>query len=243
MPKSEDPTKDPNEGGSSGADPSKEGSESPEIAALQEQIENLSKGIGKYRDEAQDSEKKLAEINSKYEKLLEKLEKADDDDEDDLDTAELKKFEKFAKKHGLVTKEDLDKESEEAQKNQIKQVQDQAVAEFLESNPEFDNDEEWKKVQELFQMYRTPTSLTGFRTLFSKIKKDLKGEDKAQEGEDRARAQTRKRDRLSLGGGSQKSGGDKEQTIESLQDRYPNLSRGEIEARLNEIKSLYPDEK
>ena len=46
--------------------------------------------------------------------------------------------------------------------------------------------------------------------------------------------------RLSLGGGSQGSSGDSSEEIESLQKRYPKLSRDQIISRLSEIRSLYP---
>lgn len=224
-------------GGSSG-----EGEQpSPELKTLQEQIENLNKGIAKYRDEATNATKKAEEIGTKYEELLKKLEETDDEDLEELDEKDLKKFEAFAKKHGLVTKQELEKEAQKSQEQSVKQMQDQAITEFLEANPEFDDDEEWEKVKEQFQLYRTPSSLSGFRNLLSKIKKDLKGEDTKQQGRDEARAQTRKRDRLSLGGGSQKSGDSK--AIEDLQKKYPNLSRDQIEATLSEIESFYPEKK
>ncbi len=77
---------------------------------------------------------------------------------------------------------------------------------------------------------------------FPPVRKDIKGVSTKEEGGNEVRAQLVKRDRLSLGGGSQKQGAN-EVTVEDLQKRYPNLSQAEIKARLDDINSLYSEKK
>lgn len=215
---------------------------SPELVKLQTQIENLNKAISSTRGEAAAAAKLAEEFKTKYESLQKSLEEAKKSDTDELDETELKKLEAFAKKSGLVTKDELEAQRAAAAQQAIKSVEDQAIDEFLKANPEFNEDENWDKVKKEFLLYKQPTTLSGYREILSRIKKDLKGVDSKEEGGNEVRAQLVKRDRLSLGGGSQKQG-TSEVTVEDLQKRYPNLSQAEIKARLEDINSLYSDKK
>lgn len=213
-----------------------------EFNALKTQLDNLNKGIATYRDEAKAANEKTAEIAKKYEDLEKKFkEKEDIDEDDDLTPEERKKFNAFVKKQGFVTEKDLiDKQRESAVEN-AKSLEGQAVAEFLEKHPEYDDDEKWKVVMEEFQLYRTPTTLTGYRAILDKVHKSLnpKAKDNAKA---EARAEIINRSRLSLGGGSQGGASEDkhEEEIEKLQTKYPNLSRDQIEQRLAEIDALHP---
>lgn len=215
---------------------------SPELVKLQTQIENLNKAIASTRGEAAAATKEAMDFKVKYEALQKSLEEAKKSDTDDLDEKELKKLEAFAKKTGLVTKEELDQQKVEAFQQSVKSAEDQAINEFLEANPEFNEDANWNKVKDEFKLYKQPTSLQGYRQLLAKIKKDLGGASSKEEGGNEVRAQLVKRDRLSLGGGSQKQAAS-EVTVEDLQKRYPNLSQAEIKARLDDINALYSDKK
>lgn len=226
-----------NEGSSGeGAQPS------PELVKLQTQIENLNKAIASTRGEAAAATKVAEDFKVKYETLQKSLEESKKSDTDELDEKELKKLEAFAKKSGLVTKDELEAQRAAEMQLSVKQAEDQAINEFLEANPEFNEDENWNKVKEEFKLYKQPTSISGYRQLLSKIRKDIKGVSTKEEGGNEVRAQLVKRDRLSLGGGSQKQGAN-EVTVEDLQKRYPNLSQAEIKARLDDINSLYSEKK
>lgn len=216
-----------------------------EFKKVTDQIENLNKGIATYRDAAKAAEDKATEIATKYEELEKKFkEKEDIDDDDDLSPEERKKFNAFAKKSGFVTEKDLKQEAAKSQTELAKSIENQAVTEFLEKHPEYDKDEEWQKVMEEFNLYRTPTTLTGYRALLDRVHKSINpnAKDKAKA---EARAEIINRSRLSLGGGSQGGAGEggKDADIEKLQARYPNLSRDQIEQRLQEIDALAKDKK
>ena len=225
------------------------GDNTPTIESLQTQIENLNKGIATYRDEAQTANKTVAESKALIEKLekdLEDLKKSkandkggDDDGEVVLNPADQKKLEAWAKKQGFVTKEEMDAQKAEIFNASLKGIESQAIDEFLKQHPQYDKDEEWAKVKEQFDLYKTPTSLSGYRQLLSKIHKELNPEDAGA----KARAEIETKKRLGFGGGNQKGGDEGGETIESLQAKYPRLSRQQIESRLAEINSIYKDKK
>lgn len=218
------------------------------IGKLGEQVENLTKGIASYRDEAKaatdaakaasatatEASAKLAEFQGLFTKK---------ESGKDLSDDEEKKLAAYAKKHGLVSKADLDQEKASAFQNQVKAFEDQAVAEFLENNPEYDDDEKWREVMTEFALYRQPTTLATYRALLSRIHADLSGSEK-KEAEGRARAAIINRSKLGLGGGRQSGSEDEaEAKIEVLHKRYPHLSRELIVERLSEIEKLPTKEK
>lgn len=213
------------------------------IKKLEDQVENLNKGIAASRDEA----KKAIEAAKAATEALDQYKqdrKNGDEPEVELSADEEKKFEAWAKANGVVTQAELAAEREKRASESAKDIASTAVSEFLEKHPEFDNDEAWAKVQEEFNLYKTPTDLAGYRKLLERVRKDLSGDDK-ETARARARAEISKRENLSKGGGGQggTAGGSQEAEIDKLQDKYPNLSREQIEARLSEISSLYPKEK
>lgn len=221
------------------------GNEVPTIESLSGQIENLNKGIAKYRDDAskaaKDAEAARAEAKAAREeadKVRKSIEEAkgeeDKEPEVKLSKSDQEKLESWAKAQGFVTKDEMQKQEQKLFNDSLKQVESQAVNEFLEKHPELNNDEEWKKIGEQFALYKQPTSLTGYRQILQKIHKELYGNDDAAA---RARAQIETRKRLSLGGGNQKAE-EMEKQIDDYAEKYPHLSRDQIEARLSEINEL-----
>lgn len=221
-----------------------ENNQEPNVEALKEQIENLNKGIAAYRDDAGKSKAEMIRIEKESDEKISTLEKkiqdlSEDDDnnrkkEVKLNPSDQEKLEVWAKEQGFVTKAEMDAQKAEIFQASVKNVESQAVDEFLKSYPKYDKDEEWVKVKEQFELYKTPTSLSGYRQLLVKIYKELNPED----GSAKARAELETKNRLGLGGRSQKMG-EGEETIETLQERYPRLSRAQIEQRMTDIKALY----
>lgn len=211
-----------------------------EFNKLKEQMDNLNKGIATYRDEAKAANDSAKEIATKYEDLEKKFkEKENIDDDENLTPEERKKFDAFARKSGFVTEKDLKSQEAKSQQENAKAMENQAVSEFLEKHPEYDDDEKWKEVMQEFNLYKTPANITGYRALLERVHKGLnpKARDTAKA---EARADIINRSRLSLGGGSQGGAGEggKDSDIDKLQARYPNLSRDQIETRLAEIDAL-----
>lgn len=226
--------------------------ENPEVTVekLQEQIDNLNKGIATYRGESKVSKAEVARITKESTEKIEGLEKkikeisGDDDDnkkkEVKLNPKDQEKLEAWAKEQGFVTKKEMDEQKLEIFNASLKNIESQAIDEFLKSHPIYDKDEEWAKIKEQFDLYKTPTSLSGYRQLLAKIHKELNPND---EGSAKARAEIEKKQRLGLGGGNQKGLEGGAETIESLQAKYPRLSRAQIEARVGELNALYKDKK
>lgn len=220
----------------------------PTVEKLQEQIDNLNKGIATYRDDASNSKAAVAAKEAELTQVrkdLEEAKKARNDDDDDGKKREVKlnpqdqeKLDAWAKENGFVTKKEMEDQKLEIFNASIKNIEGQAIDEFLKQHPQYDKDEEWAKVKEQFELYKTPQSLSGYRQLLNKIHKELYPEDAAA----KARAELETKNRLGLGGRTQKSEGG-EETIESLQAKYPRLSRDQIETRLKEIKAIYKDKK
>lgn len=219
----------------------------PTVAELREQIENLNKGIAKYRDtssssqkEAQEAKATAAEAAAEVARLKKVIEdsttkdEGSDDPELQLAPKDQKRLEKWAQENGFVTKAELEKEKNKLYADSLASVESQAVNEFLESHPEYNKDDNWAKIKEQFALYKQPTTIVGYRQLLGRIHTELSNtESKAS----RVRANEEKLSRLGLGGGSQKDG-DSSAAIESLQERYPNLSKELILARLEEINNL-----
>lgn len=213
-----------------------------ELSAKQE---NLNKGIAKYRDEAQAANIKVAELETKLNELNAKIEFRAEDENIDLSKEDQERLEVWARKQGFLTRDELDAERQKTTQETIKNYEAQAINEFLEKHPEYDSDEAWGKIRQEFSsgFYRTPSSLEGYRKLFEKIHKDLSSSSAAiEEGKNRAKAEIQNKGRLSLGGGSQKTSAEKE-TINSLQEKYPHLSKEQIEERMSEINSMYGEKK
>lgn len=225
----------------------KEGDGAPTVEKLTEQVENLNKGIASYRDKVDASEKVSATAKQEAEaakaevaRLTKLIEDAADPDEKPapkLNDEDQKRLEAWAKAQGFVTKKEMDEERSRVFNESIKSVEATAIDEFLKSHPEYDQAEEWAKVTKEFGQYRQPTSITGYRQILNKIHKELKGTDDAAA---QARAEAENRKRLGLGGGSQ-GGAEEDTTLEDLQERYPNLSREMIVARLEEINQVTSD--
>ncbi len=213
------------------------------VEQLTEQVNNLNKGIAKYRDDAgkataeavaAKAEAKAAKDAADAMKAAIEGAKEDDDAPIKLNPEDQKKLESWAKEQGFVTKEEMEKERQRVFGESLKNVESQAVNEFLEKHPELNSDEEWKKIGEQFALYKQPTSLTGYRQILNKIFKEVYGdEDKTA----KARAAIETRKRLAMGGGNQKADAE-EALIDDYAERYPNLSREQIVERVQEINDL-----
>lgn len=218
------------------------------IEKLQEQLENLNKGIASYRDKANTSsedakaareEARLAkEEASEIRKAIEKAGKEEDDKKGDpkteLSKSDQEKLESWAKTQGFVSKTDMEAERTRLFSENLKNVETQAVDEFTKAHPELNNDQEWPKIKEQFALYKQPTSLTGYRQVLGRIYKDLYGDETADA---KVRAEIRTRERLALGGGSQKDE-EVKGAIDDLQEKYPHLARETIVEKLKEINDL-----
>lgn len=222
------------------------GDGAPTVEALQQQVENLNKGIAKYRDDAktygevsETAKREAAEAKAKVAELEKIIAEATTPEDKEkipvqLNPKDQEKLEAWAKAQGFVTKKEMDEEKARMFNESIRSVESQAIDEFLKSHPEYDNAEKWTEVTKEFAQYRQPTSITGYRQVLAKIHKELKGSDDAAM---RARAEAENRKRLGLGGGSQ-GGAEEDTTLEDLMERYPNLSREQIESRLEEINQV-----
>lgn len=214
-----------------------------QVAKLTENAENLNKGIGTYRDKATAAEKVAEEAKKEVDTFKAEIERLktegskgskDEAKETKLAPEDQAKLEAWAKENGFVTKDELEIEKGKLFNESLRNVESQAIDEFIKSHPEYNTDEEWDKVKEQFALYKQPTSITAYRALLTKIHKELKG---GEEATAKARASEETRKRLGLGGGSQ-GGSETDTTLESLREKYPNLSTDQIQARLEEINSL-----
>lgn len=212
------------------------------LEELKAQIDNLNKGIAKYRDEAksirEESAKQIKAVRDDYEGKISKLtaSKASDEELPELNAEDQKRLEKWAKTHGFVTKAEMEEKQNEMQRASIQSIEKQAIEEFLEKYPEYKEDEQWEKLKSEFSIYKQPTTIDEYRKLLRKSHIELNPDDS------RARAELQSKSRLSLGGRSQ-AGNEPSDAISKLQEKYPNLSRAQIESRLGELKTLFPDKK
>ena len=208
------------------------------IAELEEKQSNLNQGIAKYRDEAQIANQRAEELETKIAELEARFESASPKERVKIDEEDEALLEAWAREKGFVSKEDLERLKSEQLINTQKQIENQAVAEFLKQHPQYDNDENWAKVQKEFQeSFKPQSTVQGYLKVLEKIDKILSLPDAEKRGGDKVRAQMSTKGRLSLGGGVQRTP-ERENTIEDLQKRYPNLTKEQIAARLAEIDAL-----
>lgn len=225
----------PPEGGEANPTP-----EAPSVEALQKQIENLNKGIATYRKESKDAVTRADSIELKFTELQKEIEKGkkttgEDDDLPPLSEQDAKRLEKWAKAQGYATKAELEEERHKIQGDTLKTIETQAIDDFVKQHPEYEKDEEWLKLKQEFGQYKQPTSLSEYNRILSKIHKELHPDDSKA----KARAEIETRKRLSLGG----KGGQQDENaseLDKLMDKYPRLSREQIEQKLAEINQLYP---
>lgn len=214
------------------------------IKKLEEQVENLNKGIAATRDDAKTAIEAAKAANDALEVF--KKETAKNVPEVQLSAEEQKKFEAWAKANGVVTQAELAAERNARAGEAVKEVSATAINDFLEKHPEYDDDDQWAKVQAEFNLYKTPTDLASYKKLLERIHLDLNPEDAKERAKAQARAELKKQEILKKGGGSQgKTSVDAEleAEIDKMQSKYPNLSREQIEARLSEVKNMYAGKK
>lgn len=209
-----------------------------QIATLNEQIGNLNKGVASERSEKKAAMDKLSTLESELKEFKGKVEFQAEDEEIDLTPEDQKKLEAWARKQGFITQDELEAEKQRIHQDSIKSTQVQAINEFLEKHPECDTDENWAKIQAEFIQYRAPSDIQGYKKLLNKIHKDLFKDSDPDDAEAKVKAKLSTKNRLTLGGGSQGSSAN-EMTVEKLQERYPNLSKDQIETRLREINDVY----
>lgn len=227
-------------------EPNPDGGQST-VEELKTQIENLNKGIAKYRDDAGKTAKEAAESKSaaaaatakvaELEKLINDSKEPDDEKTPvKLNPDDEKRLQQWAKDNNFVTKEELDKERTRLQADTLRNIETQAVDEFLARHSQYRDEKEFAKIKEQFALYKQPTSLTGYRTVLNKIHSELKGDDDSAA---RARAQIEQRKRLALGGGGTgKDDSDLKEQMDDYRERYPHLSEETIITRLTEINDL-----
>lgn len=223
--------------------------ETPSIEALQQQIENLNKGIATYRDDARRAQDEAQEAKSEAESIKSKLadlersfensNKGSGDGLPELSSEDQRRLEAWAKSRGFVTKSEVESERQRMQTENIRNIENQAISDFLKEYPEYDKDENWQKLKEEFGLYKQPTTLADYRKLLAKVHKQL---NPSQDAVAKARAEIEMKKRLGYGGGSQKAT-DGEMTAEKLREKYPRLSAEQIQSRLAEINRLYPEKK
>ena len=222
--------------------PNKEDYEA-KLKEFEEKQANLNQGIAKYRDEAQSANKRAEELETKIAELEARIEASTPKEKVNLDEEDEVMLEAWVREKGFVTKEDLDKLKTEQAITTQKQIENQAVSEFLKEHPQYNTDENWQKVQKEFQeSFKPQNTIEGYRKVLNKIHQLLSIPDAEKRGADKVRAQFSTKSRLSLGGGSQMTP-ERETTIEDLQKKYPNLTKEQISARLAEIDALHPEVK
>jgi mRNA-degrading endonuclease HigB of HigAB toxin-antitoxin module len=208
----------------------------PTVEQLQAQIANLEKGIASERTQRKDLETKFTTADSELRELKAKVEKGNKTPVD-LKPEDEEKLEAFARKKGFVTANELQSERARLAAETMKSIESQAITEFLEKHPEADDDGVWAKVQAEFQLYKQPASLKAYKDLLGRVWKDVNdepGKDR-EEGKAAAKAEALAKSRLALGGGAQPSESDDDESPESLQKKYPHLSKDQIAARKAEM--------
>jgi hypothetical protein len=214
--------------------------EKSEVEKLQEQIANLEKGIATERGQRHEAETIKSTLETELKELKTKVGTAIDPKTVDLKPEDEEKLEAFAKKKGFVTAEELQTERARLAEQTIKSFETQAVTEFLEKHPEANTDEVWAKVQGEFQLYKQPNTLKAYQALLARVWKDVNDETgKArEEGKAAAKAEAATNSRLALGGGTQPSNDDEGDSTESLQKKYPHLSKEQIAATKSELAAI-----
>lgn len=202
---------------------------------LEQKQANLNQGIAKYRDDAQNANKRAEDLESKVTELESRFNNTSTEKIDSDDAAML---ESWARNKGFVTKEEISKLKQEQVVTNQKQVEEQAVNSFLKKYPQYNTNDNWEKIQKEFkESFRPQQTIQGYSKILEKIHQLLSISDAEARGGNKVRAQLTNNSRLSLGGGNQ-STPNEETTIDDLQKKYPSLSKEQISTRLNEIKSL-----
>jgi len=205
------------------------------VEELEKKQANLNQGIAKYRDEAQNANKRAVDLEGKVTELESRFNTAPTEKIDSDDEAML---ESWARQKGFVTKEEISKLKQEQVVTNQKQAETQAVNTFLKKYPQYNTNENWEKIQAEFkESFRPQQSIQGYSKVLEKIHQLLSIPDAETRGANKVRAQLTNNSRLSLGGGTQSTSQD-ETTVEDLQKKYPSLSKEQISTRLSEIKSL-----
>ena len=223
----------------------KEDGQEATLEEVNAKLDDLNKGIAKYRDTAQEAESKAtaaeakaSAAEAKAEALRQELETsktAKEDKAGQLNPKDQEKLDAWAKAQGFATKAEIEAQRVSLFQDSVKGAETQAVEEFLENHPEYSEKEKWEEVKKNFEQYKQPTSLTGYRNLLTKIHRELSASDD-RAAEIRARDEQKKR--LGLGGGGAKEDNESSITMEKLRERYPNLSEEQITSRLSEINDL-----
>jgi len=212
------------------------------LSKLTEQVDNLNKGIATYRDEARNATEAAKVANEKIADMEKSnKQKEDDKNKEDLSPEDQKKFDAWAKTQGIVTQAELDTQKAQIAQESAKSVATNAVNEFLEKHPEYDEDTEWQKIQTEFNQYKQPSDIAGYKKILEKIHDELSG-GTDERAKAKVKAELANKKSLSLGGKGGGNSGDSEAKIDTLQSKYPNLSREQIEARISEIDSIYKKE-
>lgn len=227
----------PAEGG--GSQPTEGNGGDDKVSKLEEQVDNLTKGIASYRDDTKNLKTQLSEALGTIEELKKGKE---EESSPELSPEDEEKFEAIAKKKGFVRQEDLEKKEQQQHAEQLQQVEVDAINDFIEKYPQYNTDEEWEKVKAEFSLYKTPQNRKQFDEILNRIHRDLSSGNERSQGRAEGRAESYNTDHLSVGGGSQQGGSSEGgEDLDALREKYPNLSDDQIRETLRELNTLTSD--
>ena len=127
-----------------------------------------------------------------------------DDDLSDYDAEEIERLDKFLKVKGYVKKGDI-------QATQQEDIEGEALSTFMDTHPEYDDDDLWAKFREESRFYARPTEMKPsesrkwYKTLFSKIHNSISGDSSSKTSQKEI---SKKKDTIKRAGvGADKGGG------------------------------------
>jgi len=146
--------------------------------------------------------------------------------EDEL-RATTKIIDKILPQMGYVPKSELEKST-------YKNIQNEAVDDFLEKNPEFDSDEKWTELMDEFSLYKLPATKKGISRVLERCKKEITGENESNT-EVKILARQKKNQTASIGSGGSGASQTKKQTISEVQLQKLRESSDFTEQELKEM--------
>jgi len=199
--------------------------------------ENLNRGIAKIRESDTQKSQRIKELEEENAKLSQGSETPEGTDDERLQA--------LLEKQGYVKKEELEKRDRDQAVKTADSIKQRAINSFLEANPEFNETENWTRLNnEFIQNYKDQPTEKDWTRILNKIKKDLTGDNSKEQGKVEAKIEAKDNSRLTIGGGSQPSA-KTDTKVESFIKNRPNLSASKeaLKAQQAEIDKLYPEKK
>lgn len=168
-----------------------------EIEKYKKALKNQSENIPQLRAKAEKVEELQKEITDLKASQNQSAPSTDDLGYDDQ---ELDNLTKALKQRGILTKEDLEVQNQETQKEIDKRVYES----FKVENPELYSNENEQKLQESLKVYNLPKTESGIKSILSKAYKDAfpnSNESLIEQGKNQALAEQTNNQRLQMGGG------------------------------------------